>query len=52
MCKPNADNTITVTGTQKISMKDFAIDPPTFMLGTIKTGNDITLSFTIVLRRS
>ena len=52
LCQPNADNTITVTGTEKISMKDFNIDPPTFMLGTIKTGNDITLSFTLLLKRS
>ncbi|GGA94532.1 YceI family protein [Puia dinghuensis] len=52
LCQPNADNTITVTGIEKISMKDFNIDPPTFMLGTIKTGNDITLSFTLLLKRS
>ena len=52
ICKPNADNTITVTGTNNISMKDFSIDPPTFMLGTIKTGNNITLAFTLTLKRS
>jgi polyisoprenoid-binding protein YceI len=52
VCKPNADNTISVTGSEKISMKDFSIDPPTFMLGTIKTGNDITLAFNLTLRRS
>jgi YceI-like protein len=52
VCKPNTDNTVTVTGTNKISMKDFSIDPPTFMLGTIKTGNDITLAFTLTLKRS
>lgn len=52
VCKPNADNTISVTGTEKISMKDFSIDPPTFMLGTIKTGNDINLSFTLILKRA
>jgi len=52
LCKPNADNTITVTGTEKISMKEFSIDPPTFMLGTIKTGNDILLSFTLTLKRA
>lgn len=52
LCKPNADNTINVTGSEKISMKDFSIDPPTFMLGTIKTGNDITLAFNLLLKRS
>ncbi len=52
VCKSNADNTISVAGTEKISMKDFSINPPTFMLGTIKTGNDITLSFNLTLKRS
>lgn len=51
-CKQNADNTISVAGTEKISMKDFSVDPPTFMLGTIKTGNDITLAFNLTLKRS
>jgi polyisoprenoid-binding protein YceI len=51
-CKQNTDNTISVAGTDKISMKDFSIDPPTFMLGTIKTGNDITFSFNLTLKRS
>jgi hypothetical protein len=52
VCKTNADNTINVTGAEKISMKDFGIDPPTFMFGTIKTGNDITLVFNLTLKRS
>ena len=52
VCKPGPGNTLTVTGSQKISMKDFSIDPPTFMLGTIKTGNDITLSFNLTLKRT
>jgi polyisoprenoid-binding protein YceI len=49
--KLNADNSITVSGSKKLSMKDFSIDPPSFMLGTIKTGNDITLKFDLVLRK-
>lgn len=52
VCKPGADNTLTVTGAQNISMKDFSIDPPTFMFGTIKTGNDITLAFNLTLKKS
>lgn len=52
ICRPGTDNTVTVTGSEKISMKDFSIDPPTFMLGTIKTGNDITLSFNLTLKRA
>jgi hypothetical protein len=52
VCQPNTDNSITVSGKENISMKEFSIDPPTFMLGTIKTGNDITLSFRLTLKRS
>ena len=49
--KPNADNTLAVSGSRAISMKDFNMQPPTFMLGTIKTGNDVTLKFNLILRK-
>ncbi len=52
LCKSNADNTITVTGSRKISMQEFGITPPTFMLGTIKTGNDIVITFNMLLKKS
>jgi len=52
LCKLNGDNTITVSGTEKISMKDYRIDPPTFMLGTIKTGNDVVLYFHLTLKKA
>lgn len=52
LCKLNPDNTISVIGTEKISMKEFSVDPPTFMLGTIKTGNEIVLSFHLVLKKA
>lgn len=48
--KVNADKSITVTGSKKISMTAYKITPPTFMMGTIKTGNDITVSYTVTLR--
>jgi polyisoprenoid-binding protein YceI len=50
--KANNDNTLAVSGTRTISMKDFNMQPPTFMMGTIKTGNDITLAFNLTLKRS
>jgi len=49
--KPNADNTLTVSGSRTISMKDFNMQPPTFMLGTIKTGDEVTLKFTLILKK-
>jgi polyisoprenoid-binding protein YceI len=50
-CKINPDNTITVTGTKPISMQEFQIEAPTFMLGTIKTGNNIVLTFHLTLKK-
>jgi hypothetical protein len=50
--KPNADNTLAVTGSRAISMKDFNMQPPTFMMGAIKTGNDVTLTFSLTLKKS
>lgn len=52
LCRLNPDNTISVTGTEKISMKEFSVDPPTFMMGTIKTGNEIVLSFHLTLKKA
>jgi polyisoprenoid-binding protein YceI len=50
--KANADNTLAVSGTRTISMKDFNMQPPTFMMGAIKTGDEITLAFNLTLKRS
>lgn len=50
--KANSDNTVTVFGSRVISMKDFNMQPPTFMLGAVKTGDVVTLKFTLVLKRS
>lgn len=39
------DGNAIATGTQSVLMTDFGIKPPVFMLGTLKTGNKITVSF-------
>lgn len=41
------DGVINVRGEKEINMKDFDIDPPSFMLGTVKTGEKVTLKFNI-----
>lgn len=48
--KINADQSITVKGSKKISMKKYSIDPPSFMMGTVKTGNDVTISFELTFK--
>jgi len=45
----NGDNTINVEGSFDLSMSDFNITPPTAILGTLKTGNKISISFSLKL---
>jgi hypothetical protein len=42
-----ADKSFTVTGVKKMKMTDYNVKPPTVMLGTIKTGNDIAISYNL-----
>ncbi|MBL0026414.1 MAG: YceI family protein [Saprospiraceae bacterium] len=49
--KKMSDNTYTVKGEKKISMKDYDMSPPSFMLGAVKTGNDVVLNFEVVLNQ-
>ncbi len=50
-CKVNPDKSLSVMGSKKLSMKEFGMEPPTFMMGTIKTGNDVTLKFDLKLNK-
>lgn len=45
------DNSYSITGDKKISMKDYGMEPPSFMLGAVKTGNDVTIHFDVVLNK-
>ena len=40
-------NTYTIKGTTKLKMSTFGIKPPSFMMGTIKTGDDLTINIHI-----
>ena len=46
----NGNGIIRVHGTKKLLMTDFGIDPPTFMLGVLKTGNEVTIEFSLELK--
>ncbi|HTA26291.1 MAG TPA: YceI family protein, partial [Bacteroidia bacterium] len=39
---------LTFEGSQTIKMTDYGITPPTALLGTMKTGNEITINFKTV----
>jgi polyisoprenoid-binding protein YceI len=47
----NTDETITCTGSEQLNMTDYGVKPPKFMLGAMKTGDAITLDFTLVYRK-
>ena len=42
-----ADKSFTVNGIKKMKMTDYNVKPPKALLGTIKTGNDISIAYTI-----
>ena len=46
-CKLNPDGTFTCSGSKKIKMTDFNIKPPTAIMGTVKTGNDISIDYNL-----
>jgi polyisoprenoid-binding protein YceI len=46
----NSDKTITCTGSEKIKLTDYSIKPPSFMLGTMKVANDLTIEFNLVYK--
>jgi hypothetical protein len=50
-CLVKADGSITCTGTDKLLMTDYQIKPPTYMLGTLRTGNSLTIDFTMTVRK-
>lgn len=41
----NADQSITCSGTQKLKLTDYNIQPPSFMLGAMKVGDELTINF-------
>jgi hypothetical protein len=46
----NPDRSITYSGAYQLKMTDFKVDPPTIMFGSIKTGDNITVKFNLVLK--
>jgi hypothetical protein len=46
----NADKSITYSGTYKLKMTDYNVEPPSLMMGAIKTGDLVTVTFNLLLR--
>jgi hypothetical protein len=40
-----ADKSFTCAGTKKLKMTDYKVSPPSFMMGAVKTGDEVAISF-------
>lgn len=47
----NSDETITCKGSKSVKMSDHKIKAPSFMLGALKTGNDVTIDILLKLKK-
>ena len=45
------DNNLLIIGSKTLKMSDFKVKPPTAMLGALKTGDEVTISFVFLLTR-
>jgi polyisoprenoid-binding protein YceI len=41
---------VTVRGDKKLLMTDYGVKPPTFMLGVLRTGNEVSVEFEVALK--
>ncbi|HEX6426452.1 MAG TPA: YceI family protein [Niastella sp.] len=46
----NSDKSITYSGSYRLKMTDYNVEPPTLMMGAIKTGDLVTVKFNLLLR--
>ncbi len=44
--------TVVFSGSKKLKMTDFQISPPTALLGTLTTGDDVEIQFSVTLSKS
>ncbi|MEP6931982.1 MAG: YceI family protein [Flavobacterium sp.] len=50
-CIENKDGTMSCDGNYQINMSDYKVTPPVFMGGIMKTGDAITLDFSLVFQK-
>jgi len=46
----NPGHSVTLSGTVPLKMSDFNIDPPTAMLGALKTGDKVKINFKVIYK--
>lgn len=47
----NADGSVTISGSRKIKMSEYGIQPPSFMLGALKVADEVNVIYTIKLKK-
>ncbi|MGV3705883.1 MAG: YceI family protein [Arcticibacter sp.] len=47
----NADGSVTITGSRKIKMSEYGIQPPSFMLGALKVADEVNVIYTLKLKK-
>ncbi len=47
--KADSTGNITFTGSKSLKMTDFNMDPPTALMGTVKTGDEVTIKYQLTL---
>ncbi len=47
----NPDGSLSCNGSEKLQLTDYGIQPPSFMLGAMKVGNDLTIQFNIIYNK-
>lgn len=52
MALVNPDQTISCYGTEKLMLTEYGIEPPSFMLGAMKVGNDLVIKFDLNYERA
>jgi YceI-like protein len=50
-CSVKTDGSVVCTGTHKLLMSDYGIKPPTYLMGTLRTGNKLSIDFTMVVKK-
>jgi len=50
-CQVNADGSIVCNGSTPLKMTDYQIKPPSFMLGALKTGDALTINYSLILKK-
>lgn len=49
--KVNGDGSISFSGSKKLNMTDYNIKPPTALMGTLTTGNEVEIVFQVTLKQ-